>query len=257
MKLTELEEGLIYAYRPRTASSHAQPAKVIEPKLWRQDEKWDHWDGEPKRTRKTVVSRARKGDRAGRSDAWHASSWAIGVPVLVIEAEDYMWIPGEVRTHFTELPFVIFSRAWKAMNPHKLLEEGHDGRFTGEIHARTTLDVPLSDGSTRSVSVRLEFIRPQALISKWNPYIANKKEQAEQEAAFKKEQANLRGRNNLMAASIRNRVDALLGEGRHDDLGERTDLHRKPTSTGISTTYEVREETLLKLLMLAEKGSSQ
>lgn len=256
MKLGELEDKLIYAYRPRTSDSSAQPAKVVEATLWRRDEVWANWDGSDKRTKETVVTRAKKGDRAGRSDAWTHKNWAIGVPVLVIEEGDHRWHSAGVQ--FTELPFVIFARAWEQMNPDKILDEDHDGRFsfTKKLSSRTTVDVPMSDGTTQSVTVRLEFVRPQTLIEKWNPYIAAKKETAEQERIVKDQQAERRRRSNLTASSIRNKVDALLGSpGQYDHNAERLDLHRKSSSTGISTTYEVSEETLLKLLALAEKGS--
>jgi len=255
MKLAELEDKLIYAYRPRTSEDVARPAKVVEPKLWRRDEVWGYWDGAEKRTKQTVVTRAQKGDRAGRSDSWSARSWAVGVPVLIIDEMDYMWV--SAKTRIMELPFVIFAKAWAQMNPHKLVEEGHDGRFTGDISARTTVEVPMSDGSTRSVKVTLEFVRPQALIDGWNSHAARKKEQAEQEILHNEAESRRRAQNNLVASEIRNRVQNLLGEERLSSRGERYDLHRKDTSSGISTTYEVSEETLLKLLALAEKGSGQ
>jgi hypothetical protein len=254
MKLAELADKAMYAYRPSTSDNRAQPAQVVEARLWRRDEKWDIWDGEPKRTRQTVVTRAVKGDRAGRSDGWSATSWAIGVPVLVLDARDYMWTTAQVK--IAELPYLIFAKAWHQMNPDHLVEEGHDGRFTKEFPAKTDVEVRMSDGSTQSFVVRLEFVRPQTLIQEWNSYMADKKTAIERSAAFEAERAEKQRRENLRASSIRNKVDALLGApDSYDENVERPDLHRKSVSTG--NTYEVSEETLRRLIALAEKGSSQ
>lgn len=114
----------------------------------------------------------------------------------------------------------------------------------------------MSDGSTQSFVVRLEFVRPQTLIQEWNSYMADKKTAIERSAAFEAERAEKQRRENLRASSIRNKVDALLGApDSYDENVERPDLHRKSVSTG--NTYEVSEETLRRLIALAEKGSSQ
>ncbi len=254
MKLVELADKGMYAYRPRTSDKLARPVQAVEAKLWRSDETWGHWDGAEKRTKQYVVTRAVKGDRAGRSDSWTALSWAIGVPVLVLDATDYMWTKAKVR--IAELPYLIFAKAWHQMNPDRLVEEGHDGRFTGEIQQRTKVEVRMSDGGTQLIGVSLEFIRPQALLQDWNSYLAERKTAIEQDAAFEAERQERQHKRDLTAASIRTAVDALLGPAdRYDNDAERVDLHRTSVSTG--STYEVSEATLLKLLALAQKGSSQ
>ena len=254
MKLIELADKGIYAYNPRTSDRHAQPAQVVEAKLWRRDEKWGNWDGAEKRFKQTVVSRAVKGDRAGRSDGWSATSWAIGVPVLVLNAGEYMWTDAKVK--IAELPYLIFAKAWHQMNPDKLVEEGHDGRFTEESPSRTEVDVRMSDGTVQAFTVTLEFVRPQAILQDWNPYLTEKKAAIERNAAFEAERAEAKRKRDLVAMSIRTSVDALLGPAeRYDNESERRDLHRTSVSTG--NTYQVSETTLLKLLALAQKGSSQ
>jgi hypothetical protein len=254
MKSSELTEKTIYAYNPRPSANQGQPAQLVEARMWRRDEKWDTWDGEPKRTKQTVVHRAVKGDRAGRSDGWSATSWAIGFPVLVLNAYDYNWTTTRVK--IAELPYLIFAKAWNQMNPDRLVEEGHDGRFTTESPTRTQVDVRMSNGEIEQFTVTLEFVRPQALIQDWNSYLGEKKSAIERNAAFEAEQAEKRHQRDMTAMSIRASVDVLLGlADRYDNDSERSDLHRTSVSTG--NTYEVSEETLLRLLKLAQKGSSQ
>jgi hypothetical protein len=166
-----------------------------------------------------------------------------------------MWTTAQVK--IAELPYLIFAKAWHQMNPDRLVEEGHDGRFTTDaMRSTSTVEVRMSDGSTQSFVVRLEFVRPQTLIQEWNSYMADKKTAIERSAAFEAERAEKQRRENLRASSIRNKVDALLGApDSYDENVERPDLHRKSVSTG--NTYEVSEETLRRLIALAEKGSSQ
>lgn len=258
MKLSELAADSIYAYRPRTSDDSAKPALVLEDKLWRSEWKWNNWDGAEKRTRQTVFSRAVKGDRAGSSSAYHANSWTCGVPVLIVNAEERFWMETRGDNRLLWGPFEILARALDEMDPFKLVEEGHDGRVRDGIKARVELAVPTFSRETQKVVVTLELVRPQTLVRDWKDFFAAAEKRAKEDADFKKRQQAMKAHNDQMAASISARVSTLLGEAEHyTNDGERYDVRRKPTNTGISKTYQVSEEVLLKLLALAERSSSQ
>lgn len=259
MKLSDLVSDVVFAYRPRTSDSSAKPALVVEDKLWRYDEVWNNWDGAEKRTRQLVVTRAKKGDRAGSSNGYSSRNWRCGVPVLVIDEEDYMWSPERGERQLAYTAQEILTKAAEEMNPFKLVEEGYDGRFKeGWVVARKTFQVATAGGQTKGVTVTLEFVRPQTLTKQWAPHLKAVLREEQEQAEYKARLARMKTANDDTANRIRNRIDNIVGPADHyDSHGERYDARRKHTSTGISKTYMVSEEILLKLLALAERSNSQ
>lgn len=258
MKLAELVEGLVHAYRPRTSDSSAQAALVLEQKLWMREDKWANWDGAPTRTKQTIVRRASKGDRAGRSDNYTARSWVCGVPALIIDGSEYLWTPARGERQLAWSPAEIFERALSQMNPFKLISEGHDGRFSDDIRPRMAMDVPTVGGDTDKVHITLELIRPQTLLKQWGPYFKGVLRDQQEKATYEVRLDQMRKANDALAADIQSRADSLVGPAEsHTSDGARIDLRRTETKTGISKSYVVSEEMLLKLLSLAERSSSQ
>ena len=141
----------------------------------------------------------------------------------------------------------------------KIVDGAHDGRQTETIQTGTRVEVDLAGGGTEEIKVTLELVRPQTIASTWSEF----SKEAEAEAVRKVESDTLKAQwkaeNDAVAFDVSSRLAQLLGEptGGYDFRSERRDCHRTSTSSGRSSTYAVSEETLLKLIALAEKASGE
>lgn len=257
MKTSELSANTVYAYKERPSSWASHPAFLVETALWKWADTWGNWGGSETRTQARVWTRAKKGERPGSSAYFHASSWQIGIPLLVVEASDYRF-SSEADNEIVTAPGAILQLALAKMNPLGLFAEGHDGRATGDIKTWTEVQVYLADGSTEMVTVSLKLVRPQSIQKEWSAYVEEARKAAVAKVDYETKRAERQAENDKTAVEIVRRTTALLGDEREASFtltGERYDLRRD--GSGISTTYQVSESVLLKLLALAEKGSSE
>lgn len=264
MKTTELTPKNTYALQAR-AGGDASPALVLENVLWTERDQWFPVEDQEKREVRRVLRRAEKGERAGTNARWYAGSYRkTGVPVLRFGAGDYRFM-ASARVRITNTPQELLTVALSKMDVMELVDSGQSIFHTdedGQSHRMTSTTVwaQCADGSTEEISVVLELVRPQVLVSTWADYIEGAEKAALEKARLNQKRNERLAENTKTAHSIRDRVTALLGDGdnqRYDFRDERYDLRRSSTNTGISTTYLVSQDVLLKLLELAEQGTEK
>lgn len=256
MKTSELAAKGIYAYRDRPSSYHVQPALLVEVALWKNKDEWGNWNGSETRTSQRVTSRAPKGSRPMHKQGYSGSWLQIGLPILVIEADYRRWEAStdDTRRIITQ-PYEILREAWDRMHILDLVADGHDGRATEPISRTIEVTVALGDGSATKVDVSLELVRPQNLQDSWNDFVEAMRKDAVAQVEMEMRKAERKAESDRVSADIAVRVTRLFDDGDttlYDHNGDRYGLRRRG-----GTTYEVSRETLLKLLELAEKGSTQ
>lgn len=253
MKTSLLTANRVYAIKTDTYSQEA-PVLLIESVMWKCEDTWGRWDGAERGFKARTYTRAAKGDRAGRGASTHSTFSLVGLPVLKAAVWSGRFTSTGDEAIVTE-PSAMFHQALAKMNLQALFAEGCDGRKPEGVHFSMTVSVTLADGSTEPVTVTLEYLRPQVFQSLWIDYVEEKRKGDLARADYETKKAERQVENDKTAFEIISRTDTLLGRPTtYKYNGERYDLHRK--STGISTTYEVSEELLLKLLALAEKESA-
>lgn len=262
MKTAELRTEATYALRESSYSA-TYPVMVLEQALWTKRDDW--FTAEDCRTvQRRIILREKKGARAGRRDGYLYSR--TGVPVLKLGVSDHRFLSSASPEHqIVDSAHDLLARALEKIPVMDLVDSGRsvvDEDDEGRKHYRlkTTVEARYADGETREVEVSLALVRPQALIDGWDSHLGQAEKEALAEAERERDMAELREASDKRAWNIRDRVTALLEDGdetRYNSRDERYDVHREQTSSGFSTTYQVSESVLLKLLALAEKGSAK
>lgn len=248
MKSSSLTVNGIYATKKGSYAS-VRPALVLDKKNWVSREQWvDSPTGGP-RLKTRVYTPAEKGDRASAGS--YRSSTEVGIPVLRISKDGYYWSETtDSNLRIVDQPDVILQKARLAMNTDAVFSTGE-----GSMSTSAAIAVRTFDGELDTVSVHLEFFRPQSFIASWADHVEEARKLSLKKVEWEMAKAERQAKSNATSQDIMSRVSKLVDHPNNYTLsGERYDLRRKAGST---TTYEVSEEMLLKLLALAEKGSDQ
>jgi hypothetical protein len=254
LKTAELAKGLVYAVKERTTDSY--PGLLLEKGLWREKDEWGNWNGAEKRFKARIVRRAPQGARAEGYKGWGRDYEKTGLPVLLLKATEWDFSKHARDNQIIESPLEILERARDNMGVMALVAEDYDGRSTDTKRKSVTLQVQTVKGVAREVVIELELVRPQQVLSQWGPYVKAQTREREARQNHQAENARLKAENDADAARIKELADILLGQESSTYLnGERYDLHRR-SAYSISTTYEISQDSLMRLLELAEKGLS-
>lgn len=248
MKTSDLNAGSVYAMRTRQHEA-ARATMVIARDMWRARRTYLGNSND------FIVEVAPKGTRPERSAyGWSGNRATAGIPCLVIENTEDAWKSYDDGLALTEDPKVILVRAAEQFDAIALL-----GTFDANALPKrsTKVTTKRADGLKVEVLVNVRLLRPQDLIQLWDSYVI---EQAEAKVAKAKQaeaHAERKKENDQQAYEISDRVTTLLGPpiSGYNYASERGDLYRTHKTGVISTTYEINQATLLRLLELAEKGA--
>jgi len=242
----------VYAHRKNSYSS-PYPVLVLEQALWT----------EGGNSAQRTLRRAEKGARAGRSSSW-SNHRVTGIPVLTMQTSaERFRASAEEDYRIVESPRELLVQAVEKSGIMELVDSGEsvfgqDPQGRTYRKTRTSVSAHLVNGEEYEIDVELELVRPQSIESDWDTYLVEAEKAALAKAERDKDQADARAENDAVAQNIAARLDALIdNETGYNIRGERYDAHRQHSSSGISTTYEIKQSVLLKLLALAEKGADQ
>ena len=240
MQTNKLIPGTIYAYQ-KDQYSGGQAVLVLDNKLWTM--------GRSKG--KFVVREADKGERP--NDGGYRTNYrAVGVPVLKIDRNLVQWsesVQDEIRIMDSHTD--ILATAFKALGIERIGDMAGEFDNLDERHAQIV--VTMGDGRKSTVTVTLATVRPQTITGEWDAYLAEKDRARMAQAAHQDSQQAEKSRRILVSTEVATRMDALLGEGGRNWRGlERQDCRRDD-----GAEFKVSEETLLRLLELAEKGAQR
>jgi hypothetical protein len=246
MKTSDLTIGSVYAQK-KPSNSGVYAVQVLDKKFWEMGPAWA--DGQ----KKFVVREALKGMRPG--DASHYSDYrSVGVPVLRINSPLDRWSESVTPDRrITDSHEDILASAATALGIKQASDAA--GEFANRSECfRAQVVVTMGDGSKSTVDVVLTTVRPQIIVGDWHTYVIEAKQvEKAQSAARKMEQAE-EVRRNEVNAMVAGRMDALLGEAPRNywNDSQRRDCQRQGRSD-----FTISEETLLRLLELAEKGAGR
>lgn len=266
MKTADFTPGTVYAY-VKDSYTQGNPVLALDNKLWTMGGTSGHG-----RATGWSVTPAQKGDRPN-DGGWRVTSRRCGVPVLMIDQtyDQFTDLSGyRADKRITESPAELFAQAMKKMgitgaeDLERAFERGSysDGRWNPSgkpsdeekqfRSAQVTVTHP--NGTKGEITVHLTTIRPQTVPSDWETFDADKRAGAKARMEYEKAKAEKEARQKAASQGIKARLDALLGEvkPRWSSSDEREDCFR--TQFG---NFSINEETLLRLLELAEKGAEQ
>lgn len=250
MKTSELVIGSIYAQcrRRDMYETDTYAVMVLDTKLWRMGNEWT--DGpEGGRVKKFSFRPAPKGLRAHEGD-YRNDYRATGVPVLKLDTSAYRWnstIRDEMALVDTADSILRKAAEQLGIEQASDAEGFHDSRST-------TVAVTMRDGSKGGVRVVLDTVLPQTVQGAWTSYLKERDrllQVAQEQAIRKAKEADLR---RTAQSGIKARLDALLGEEKSSPWSS-TENRFDVRPSG--KDFTITEETLLRLLALAEKGSEQ
>lgn len=254
MKTNELTEMAVHAHRENTYSYGESAVLVLEKALWTEKDDWfPQGEGLPSRTLR-VVNRAEKGVRPGRGVRGYSRMYkTTGIPVLMLKGlHTHDFLP-DAHDQVIDTPHQLLVEALKQIHPMQWVDSGNP--IPSERSAE--VEVHYVSGKVKKAQVEFTVVRPQTITSKWNDRLEEMRREKLQKAEWARQKAEKKAASVAKAQEIVARVDKLVGDvARYDHNGERYDLHRKHSSSGVSTTYEVSQELLLKLIEMAEKGSA-
>jgi hypothetical protein len=262
MKISDISADTTYSFKEKLSYGSVFPVMVVEAQLWTERTEWSDATGQTARTERRVLRRAEKGERAG-SGAGHFGRYRkTGIPVLKLLEADYRFrSSANPESQITDSAHDLLSRAAEKLQLLDLVDSGQSVFTTGESgrtqrKTTTTVMAQFADGHTGEVTVSLELVRPQTLIQFWDQHLEVTQKAELERLQHERVMNERRAANQARAFDISSRVTALLGEPTHgyNHNSERRDIHRAHTSSGVSTTYEVDQKTLLALLELAEKS---
>ena len=257
MKTADLSTGQAYATTERLSAT-PRPGLLLDRALWQEKDEWGNWDGASARTSARIVRKAPKDARVGTNSNWRRGFWRNGLPVLVMQATAWDFSESARDTQIVESAQDLLVRAQDAMGVMDLVSEGHDGRVTATIRRKIVLRTKTVKGAARKIEFGLEFLRPQQITGGWTLHAEQDERERAAKAAIAKTLAESKARSTDQAQGFTNRLSALLGDDKPRNIqNERYDFHRKWTSTGTSSTYEVSAEIIEQLLALAEKGMTE
>lgn len=257
MKTADLAQDLTYAVSERLSSTPSV-GLLLDTVLWRESDEWGNWDGASARTRARIVRKAPKGARVEKSSNWR-NFYRNGLPVLVLKVTAWDFSEGARDNQIVESPASILERARDTMDVMGLVAEDYDGRSTATTRRSITIRVQTVKGAARKVTAELELMRPQQVVSQWDPYVKREAEETATKAAIARQMAEARDQSVAQGQDFVTRLTALMGDGdsvRYNASDERYDFHRKWTSGNVSSTYEVSADVIARLLDLAEKGAT-
>lgn len=242
MKTNEIEAGSVYAISDRL-SSLPMPGRVVEARLWTR--RYSR-HGQPD------IVRSEKGERAGRDGYGGQIGKMVGIPTLVIGAPWDNWTMGNRNESGRILtsPEVILNAAYKFMNVL-----GYVDHTDGASQVSCQVPVETETGEARRVTVALKFCQPRAILKDWDSFFSEQEAERVEQAELRRAHDTRVAEAQETAQQVALRVDKLLGDSSKSFTGERYDVCLKRTSSGLSSTYEIETDTLLKLLDLAEKGN--
>jgi hypothetical protein len=256
MKTAELSANTTYALQESSYGS-VYPVLVVEAKMWTEKNEWfDKAEGEGREERR-ILRHAQKDERPGSRNGWRGSYRKTGIPVLKLHLSDW---------HFEEYSYVetadeLLAEAAEKLVPQIMVlldskqhvfAQNADGMTARKT--RTTVTAHLTEGGSKEIPVELELVRPQQIQSLWADHLENRRKAAVVKADMAKERADKKAASDEVARNIASRLDSLLGASKsYTHEGERYDAYREDSLHG-GTTYRVDQDTLLKLLALAEKA---
>lgn len=265
MKTADITPLATYALREKSYGS-TNVALVVENVLWVEKAEWfPKADGSGREERR-ILRRAGKGSRAGSGSNWGRAYSKTGIPLLKLSSSDYMFMNGtDVERRIVDTAHELLTRAMEKLQLLDLVDSGQSVFFVNDEgqtrrKTRTTVQARYADGHTGEVSAELELVRPQAILLGWDEHLKAAEKEAVRKAELDQRRSEAKAESNKTAWSIRDRVGALLDDvdqQRYNPHDERYDVHREWTGSGFSSKYEISQDTLLKLLALAEKGTNQ
>lgn len=253
MKSSDITLGDVLAYQ-KNSYGGTNAVLALDNKLWTLGLAWV---ADPKtegaRIQVNAFRQAEKGAKAGTRGSYGLGYKETGIPVLKIDHGHYNWTT-EAESRIVTSAQDILRTAAKQLGNVESAEDMVAEQAKGTRAAwRTEVEALNVEGKKVSIVVHLEVVRPQTLKTAWNTFLRDDEQARENSRKYREEKTNKEQAQRDAGTALAARLDALLGEQeRHWGYGsvDRSDCYRD------GSAFKVDEDTLMKLLALAEKGAA-
>lgn len=253
MKSSDITLGDVLAYQ-KNSYGGTNAVMALDNKLWTFGLAWvADPEREGNRIQVNAFRQAEKGAKAGHQGSYGLGYKETGIPVLKIDHGHYNWTT-EAESRIVTSAQDILRTAAKQLGNVESAEDMVAEQAKGTRAAwRTEVEALNAEGKKVSIVVHLEVVRPQTLKTAWNTFLRDDEQARENSRKYREEKGAREAVRKEVSASIASRLDTLLGEQKRHwkiESPDRDDCYRD------GSAFKVDEDTLMKLLALAEKGAA-
>lgn len=242
MKTTDLAAFGTYGLMVRN-SDWMRPALVLDTRPWMHGRKTVRQGGQLVKAYELVPAPKQR----LKAEENPYEDLSVGIPVLVLNHSALRWFSDQDDDHRIVTPP---ADALARIADEVRLEENKDFQ-TAEPRLHTMkVSLTMASGRLIEADAQIMLVRPQHLIGAWAAELRLQDENRQDHLAKVAEGDRIRTRSDLLDHQVADRVDQLLGAtARSQYNGLRPDIVRMRGAA----QFQVSEETLLRLLELAER----